>query len=89
VEINFSALLFLRANSTKIEIAMDKLQTITEKECQFCLDKKTGQPYRWVPRILGRPKQCPNCHNPNWDKGRVSTCGPKPGSGKVRILRRD
>jgi hypothetical protein len=25
----------------------------------------------WVPRIQGRPKQCPSCHSPYWDKDRV------------------
>ena len=26
--------------------------------------------YTWVPRIETRPKVCPGCKNPNWDKER-------------------
>jgi hypothetical protein len=25
----------------------------------------------WMPRIEGRPKWCPSCHSPYWDKERV------------------
>jgi hypothetical protein len=25
----------------------------------------------WIPRIEGRPKWCPSCHSPYWDKDRV------------------
>ena len=25
----------------------------------------------WIPRIEGRPKWCPSCHSPYWDKERV------------------
>lgn len=25
----------------------------------------------WLPRIEGRPKWCPSCHSPYWDKDRV------------------
>jgi predicted Zn-ribbon and HTH transcriptional regulator len=24
--------------------------------------------FEWVKRIEGRPAQCPNCKQPNWDK---------------------
>lgn len=33
-------------------------------ECKRC-------GHTWIPRIEGRPGQCPECHNTRWDKPRV------------------
>ncbi len=42
---------------------------LPELECLKCHHK-------WVPRVPGRPVQCPKCHNLNWDK---------PANGEVMV----
>jgi predicted Zn-ribbon and HTH transcriptional regulator len=42
---------------------MEKKNLIEEIMCEC---QKCG--YRWIPRILEKPKSCPRCKNRNWEK---------------------
>ena len=38
-------------------------KTITQLQCKRCL-------YVWLPRSLEKPRRCPKCGSPYWDKPR-------------------
>jgi NAD-dependent SIR2 family protein deacetylase len=42
---------------------------IPKLSCTRCKDKKTGDPFSWIPRVE-HPKTCPNCKSPYWDRPR-------------------
>jgi hypothetical protein len=38
-------------------------------ECTRC-EIEPGVPFSWIKRVAGRPKRCPNCNSPAWDRER-------------------
>jgi len=39
---------------------------IIERECLRC--KAKGENGKWIPRQFGKPKVCPKCNSPFWNK---------------------
>jgi predicted Zn-ribbon and HTH transcriptional regulator len=40
---------------------MDQEIILPKFKCKRC-------GHEWIPRNMKKPKQCPNCHSPYWDK---------------------